>query len=433
MDNFKYLVRSIKVGEWSKMFAIVGGAQTIIQALGLLSGLIIIRFLPKQEYALYTIANSILGAMCVLSDGGISTAILALGAKNWQDRAKLSAILQTGLLLRRKFSFVIIGIACPITIFLLHQNDASYIYALVIFISMIPAFYAAVSDSLLEIIPKLHGKIYNLQQNQIAVSVSKILFNFLVFLVPFTSIALIGNGIARIFGNIQLKKINSHFTDDCQSNTELSSEILLTVKKAFPGLLYYCFSGQISMWILSTIGSTDSIANVGALSRISIIISTLSSMSAALLIPSFSKSNYSRENTMAKFIQSLLLFSGACFIFFLSTIVFSNEYLQVLGTEYVNLNYELMLSVAGAAIFSITGFMYGLSSAKGYILKPAVYVTGSILSMVVGAVLFEVSSLDGILYYNLFVAFVQFTMYLLYCMHVFEFRAIWFKKNNSCC
>jgi hypothetical protein len=43
-----------KAFEWFKLIAVTGSSQIIIQVIGLVSGILIIRVLPINEYALYT-------------------------------------------------------------------------------------------------------------------------------------------------------------------------------------------------------------------------------------------------------------------------------------------------------------------------------------------------------------------------------------------
>lgn len=85
------------------MIFITGGAQVLVQLTGLISGILIIRLLPTNEYAFYTLANTMLGTLAVLAGGGISTGGMSEGGKVWRDKARLGGVLATGLKLRRKF------------------------------------------------------------------------------------------------------------------------------------------------------------------------------------------------------------------------------------------------------------------------------------------------------------------------------------------
>ena len=115
-----------KAMHWGKLISITGGAQMIVQAVGFICGILIIRLLPVQEYALYTLVNTMLGTISVLADGGISSGVMAQGAKVWQDKEKLGEVLATGLDLRRKFAIGSLLISVPILFYLLiHKNTAT--------------------------------------------------------------------------------------------------------------------------------------------------------------------------------------------------------------------------------------------------------------------------------------------------------------------
>src|SRR5690349_4585514 len=85
--------RYLRFYELSKLVTITGGAQALVQGAGLICGILIIRLLPTNEYAFYTLANTMLGTMTVLADGGISTGVMAQGGKVWQSKAELGTVL----------------------------------------------------------------------------------------------------------------------------------------------------------------------------------------------------------------------------------------------------------------------------------------------------------------------------------------------------
>jgi O-antigen/teichoic acid export membrane protein len=102
--SFERLATHQKYGRaahWTKAILITGGAQTVVQLIGLLTGILIIRLLPLKEYAYYTLANTMLGTMTLLSDSGIGSGVLAQAGKVWRDKDELGLVLSTGLYLRR--------------------------------------------------------------------------------------------------------------------------------------------------------------------------------------------------------------------------------------------------------------------------------------------------------------------------------------------
>ena len=187
-----------KALEWGKLITITGGAQILVQLTGFVSGIAIIRLLPIQEYAFYTLANTMLGAMVMLSDSGVGSGVMAESGKVWQDKQKLGAVLATGLVLRKRFAIISLLFTLPVLVYLLYSHGASWLTILLIIAAIIPAALAALSDSLLEIAPKLHQDIKPLQRNSAEVSLIRLaLSGLLVFFAPFTFAALLANGLRR--------------------------------------------------------------------------------------------------------------------------------------------------------------------------------------------------------------------------------------------
>src|SRR5690606_9246771 len=89
-----------------KLATIAGSTQLMIQLLSLISGIFVIRLLPTEEYALYTLANTMLGTMMILADSGIAAGVTAQGGKVWKNKQKLGSVLSTGFHLRKKFALV---------------------------------------------------------------------------------------------------------------------------------------------------------------------------------------------------------------------------------------------------------------------------------------------------------------------------------------
>ena len=89
-----------------KLVSLVGSTEILLKGIGFITGILIVRMLPVQEYALYTLANTMVGTLIVLTDGGVSNGVMALSGKVWQDPRKIRNILATGLDLRKKFAIV---------------------------------------------------------------------------------------------------------------------------------------------------------------------------------------------------------------------------------------------------------------------------------------------------------------------------------------
>lgn len=405
-----------KAFEWAKLISLTGSVQILVQAAGLLTGIFIIRMLPTKEYAYYTLANTMLGTMTVLADGGISSGVLALGGKVWRDKTQLGIVLVTGLGLRRKFALISLIVIIPILVYLLIHQGANWWAICLIILTIVPSFYAALSDSLLEIIPKLHQDIRPLQSNQAVVSIFRLILSSLsIFIFPFAFIALLANGIPRMFGNIKLKKIALKLADgDQQPNKEYQVEILNIVKKTLPGAIYYCLSGQITIWLTSIFGTTASVAQIGALSRLSMFLAVFTVIFSTLIVPRFAKIVSDKNLLLGHFIKIL---SG---LFLLSFIIigivysFPNQLLWVLGNDYSELSEELVLSMVGSCLALIGNSIFALSISRGYIMYPIISIPLSLMTLLAGISLFNISTVHGILLLNIMIAVGQILMLMIF-------------------
>ncbi|RYY69593.1 MAG: polysaccharide biosynthesis protein [Chitinophagaceae bacterium] len=398
---------AIRILEWGKLVSITGGAQAVVQATALLSGIFIIRFLPQSEYALYTLANTMMGTLTILADGGISAGVMALGGKQWQDKKRLGVILVTGLELRKKFAVGSFLISMPILLYLLLHNNASWINAIFILVSVAMAFFITLSTNLLEVPLKLKQDILPLQKNLIQANLGRFLMIVsMVVIFPFSFFAILGNALPRLWSNYKLRKLSAVYADwEQPSDVFVKKELLGFVRKVIPGSVYFCLSGQITIWLISIFGTITSLASVGALSRLTIALTLISVLFSTLVVPRYARIPSQSPILLIRFLQAFLSLVVVCLLIIGFTLIFSNELLWILGPEYSSLQKELVLSVSAGCIGLLSGLVYNLSLSRSWIIQPIVGILISLLVTVSGIFLFDFSTLQGVLYLGIYTSF----------------------------
>lgn len=405
-----------KALEWSKLITITGAAQVVVQALGFGCGILVIRLLPTHEYALYTLANTMLGTMILLADGGISTGVMAQGGKVWQDPAQLGAVLATGLDLRKKFALASLLFAAPLLIVLLHYHGASWLVAGLILLSIIPAFFTALSNTLLEVAPKLKQDIVPLQKTQVGINVGRLaLLTLTLFVFPWAAVAILAAGLPQLWGNYRLRTISAGYADLTQKpDPVVRQHILAVVKRVLPGAIYFSASGQITVWLISLFGTTAAIAEVGALSRLSALLSVFSILLTTLVVPRFARLQANKALLFTRFFQ--ILFTIVLVSITLIGIVYllPNQILWILGKKYAGLSSELVLSITGSCLGLITGISFSLVSSRGWATNPAITISIEVAALVTGILLFDVATLQGVFLLNIFISLIQASLYIIY-------------------
>jgi O-antigen/teichoic acid export membrane protein len=405
-----------KALEWGKLITITGGGQLLVQLTGFVSGIIIIRLLSIQEYALYTLANTMLGAMVMLSDSGVGSGVMAESGKVWQDKEKLGVVLATGLQLRKKFGIISLLVTLPVLVYLLISHGATLLTTFLIVVAIIPAGLAALSDSLLEIAPKLHQDIKTLQKNQAEVSIARLVLSALfVFFSPFTFMALVANGLPRIYGNYRLRKATYHFANRTEnSDPAIEKAIIKGVKRTLPIVIYSCLSGQLTIWLISFFGNTAGISQIGALGKIGVLFNLVTTMLATLIVPRFSRMAATKNGLLKPF----LLIQAGTFVITVFLVIgiwlFSNQILWVLGKNYYGLNYQLFLVAISSSVALMVGVCSQLVLSRGWFLNPYFIIGVNFTSTVVSLTFFRISSLISILYFDIAVLIMAYLMVFIF-------------------
>src|SRR5436189_5231317 len=86
---------------WTRILTRFLSLEALVQGLTFAAGILLVRALPKAEYALFTVANTIQATMNLLADNGVSSGVTAIGGRVWQDRFRFGQLIRAALPLRR--------------------------------------------------------------------------------------------------------------------------------------------------------------------------------------------------------------------------------------------------------------------------------------------------------------------------------------------
>jgi len=407
-----------KALRWGKLVTITGSAQVLIQGIGFITAIIIIRILPTREYALYTLANTILGTMILLADGGVSTGVMAQGSQVWNDPVKLGSVISTGLYLRKRFAIGSLLISAPVLMYLLIHHDASVLTASLITLALIPAFLLALSGTLYEVVPKIKQDIAPLQKIQVISNGLRLAsIGAIILVLPWAFVVIFVSGLSQIWANIKLRASTLKYADINQpADATHRKEILAFVRRILPGSIYYCASGQITVWLISVFGSTSAVAQVGALGRLVMVLSLFNVVFSTLVAPGFARLANNRKLLLSRYLQIQVILFLLMGLIISVVWMFPSQILWVLGSGYANLKSEVVLNVAGSCLGLIAGCSFSLYTHRGWAIKPIILIPLSIAAIAVSAALIDISTLRGILLMNISVAGFEVVMHMLYSL-----------------
>jgi O-antigen/teichoic acid export membrane protein len=400
--------------EWAGIFGTVGSAQILIQGLGFLGGLLIVRFLPSQEYALYTLANAMLTTMSLLADGGISTGVMAEGGKVWQDPQKLGSVISTGFSLRRRFAVACIFIAGPILMFLLHAHGASWATAAILFATVTANFWFCVLGSIYNVAPALHQRLAQVQRIAVIQGIARVFgLALTVIAIPTALMALVSTVATQAWASFRLRLATFQLVPPTQTeDPRVKTEVFKVVRRILPNMIYFSVSSQISIWLISICGSTEAVARLGALARLGQVFVIFSAFSTVVFVPRFARLPENKALLLKRYLQTLLLALSGGMACVGMVALFPRAAVWILGSQYQGLAGEVVLQAICSLFWFVAGIAYSLPAARGLIVRPEVGIPLQIFGQVCLIILMNLSTVKGILFMAILLGAWQIVIYL---------------------
>jgi O-antigen/teichoic acid export membrane protein len=377
--------------------------QAAVQLIAFSSGILIVRWLPQREYAYFTIANAMQATLMLLADIGVGVGLVSIGGRVWQDRDRLGELIKTGLAVRKKLAAVAALIVAPILYAMLSKNGASSIYTLLLIGVVLAGFSIQISVDIFSVVPRLRSDIGLIQKiDFICATVRLLLILGLVYLFAIAGLAVAIASATFLLQYLLLRSYAAKVVDlKANQNAEDRREIVRLIKSLAANTLFYCFQGQITVFLISFFGRhAASVAEVGALGRLAMIFTVLTNLLINIFVPAFARCQDRRKLRWlyATIVGGVVLFSlvvlgGAVFL--------PDQFLFVLGHRYTHLHRELLLMIGVAVVTALSGTLWLLNASKAWIAGAWLYIPLTLTTQIALIPFTDFSSVAGVLIFNL--------------------------------
>jgi O-antigen/teichoic acid export membrane protein len=377
--------------------------QATVQLLAFTSGILLVRWLPQREYAYFTIANAMQATLNLLADLGISVGLISIGGRVWHDRHRFGELINTGLAVRRKLAAVAAIVVSTILYAMLARNGAPFPYALLLIGIVLVGFILQFSIDVFVVVPRLRSDIGKIQTIDITCTTMRLLL--IVGLVYLFATAGLAVGIATATFVLQYVLLRSYAAKvvdlSAGENAEDRQEILRLIKALAASALFYCFQGQITVFLISFFGrQAASVAEVGALGRLAMIFTVVMNMLANVFVPAFA-----RCQDKGRLRALYLLIAGGVALFGAGVLAaaafFPEQFLFVLGNRYTHLHRELLLMLGAAVVSAFAGTLWMLNASKAWITGSWLYIPLTLATQLALIRFTDFSRVDSVLLFNL--------------------------------
>ncbi len=382
--------------------------QIAIQFFNLINGFLLLRWLTIEQQAIFGISFSIQTLLNSLSDLGFTGSIVALTGSSFNDKKTLGNFMASAKYFRKRFFYISLIISvCLVPFF---ARNISYNKS-VVWINLVPIIalvYFQASNSIYESPLLIHKNLKIFYRPQIMGAVLRLLINYMLFvtniLSPFTILSL--NAVIILLTGLYYKKQSSVYFDWQAPQKETNKKMFRYISPLLPSVIFNSLFGQIQLFLIAYFGKIINIAQVAALGKLAQIFIFLNAFNLMLLEPLIARSNF--IDLPKKMLFFFFVSCGIGCLMILSSYVFPQMYLFILGNKYKNLADQLIWVLAAAAINFISGTLWTMSAARKWVFWWATlsYVVLIMLCQAYGILFFNLSTTQGVLQLSVFTAIV---------------------------
>ncbi len=386
-----------KSKRWGTLLAKFISIQVVVQALGLVAGLLLIRTLTQREYAYFTLANTMQGTLLILADVGVGNALSATGGQVWQDKQRFSELIATGLHVRKNLAWIGGSVSLPILCWMLISNGTGVVYAAILTAAVLLGVSYRLTTDVLGMVPRLHGQVDQLQKLDMAASVFRIVV-IGAACITFVNAA-VGIFVASLSYGLQfflLRRWTAKTIDSkAPTNAEDKQTILRVVKQTAPTSIYYCLQGQLMVFVISTFGNIRTIAEMGALGRVAALVTIIGSVMSSIVLPRFARCQDKRQLKAMwwQIIGGYALLSG---ILMTLAVFLPGPFLWLLGKKYAHLDQELAYIVFSMIINLLAGTIYSLNATRAWMKDAWLFIPITTTAYVLLFPFVDLSSVKGV-------------------------------------
>ncbi|HVM77663.1 MAG TPA: hypothetical protein VMU06_01500 [Stellaceae bacterium] len=388
-----------RLRRWAVVFVEFSFVQGLAQLIGFVTGVVIVRLLTVQDYAIYTIANSMLGALIVLADSGVASAAVGIGGRVWQDPIRLGQVLDAARATMRAVGASILIPAALAFVLLLSRHGASAGEAATLTVLLVAGSGLAVFNSVDLVAARLSGATRFIQLLSLAGSALRLALTAVAaafgLRVGTAIVAIVVASGAQYWATARWLrgKVSRNPPGDRSAAAELKSVAI----RQFPNSLNYVFQAQISIWLLSIFGSSGGVADLGAVTRIGAIFAVLMATMQNVIVPRYARCQDPRRVGRLCF-QILAGFAVLVLAPVALVAMAPQPVLWILGPQYAHLPAELVLAVLSTSIGSLVGLAWMLNANRAWFPPSHIWIPLELSAQIVMVLLIGVSTVGQVLW-----------------------------------
>lgn len=374
------------------------GVQLGLQALNALSGLLLVRFLAKEDYAWFTLVSAQLGAISILADSGLGSATTALGGPVQGEPARFGSLLRAIRRLRYAFATIAALVVVPIGAYTLSRNRAPTTTVLVLSGLVVVTSFPATESVVWQTANRLRSRLRAMLTSDLSAGVARFVLVIAAALLGAGAMgASAATAAAAWIALLVLRRQHADLSrpeSTSDATASLRPRILVLVRQYLPLTIFACVQGNLTTWLLGLLSTSGRVADVGAISRVSFVFGLMALPIAHFVTPAIARTT---DRVRLKTLCSLALIGSATAALMVSGlgILFSEYVLRLLGPNYTHLDRELAWYLLASAVGLTTSTAWGIVLAKGWLKHSWAHIPLTLALQAVAAMFIPLDRIEG--------------------------------------
>jgi len=341
--------------------------------LAAISGLLLVRILPVNEYGFYTLVLAAFTFICTFSDLGATETLSFFRWRAGKKSKSWVPYFHAVMRFRRMvFMFAFISSAAYVLSMGLHLGIE--ISTTLIAISLIGlSAWLAIHSGIIAYVLKLEQRFRQAYVVELSNDGVKLLAAGMIWALGLaTAIAgMVGVAVGALVSVIIASRLSGHSAAiisilNRRQHNRRNRMLLGQLLPILPGTIHFALQAPLIAWFAAYYGTVANLAEVGALGRLGALIGVLTGFTSTVYVPRLlvikDDRLFIRRYLYWWFV--LLMLSG---VMLLAVWVFPDALLYLLGDAYSGLHIELLVVAATAVAWMWNGYVYSVNRARGWV------------------------------------------------------------------
>lgn len=338
------------------------------QGLSAVTGLLLARWLSVPDYAVYTVFITIMGAISVVTKGGVHLGFTGILGRHWPDRQRASEAVTAMHQVRRKISVFMLPPIALLSGVLVYRAQESLVLTVAVLVALLVFWAADMRSRIVDQVLFFNHQTGRVQWLDTSLAALRLVAIGCLFFVGTLDIYA-AVAIAALVAVFRVPPIQKWVAEVLPARHVAAiapdvREMTDGAKRQAPVEVFYVMQGQLVLLTLALWGSAADTAGYGALTRIAQLLLPVQAFTYAFCVPYFSRST---DHLVQKFFRMVALLALPGLSLMVVVAAAPHWVLQLIGPQYTGLETELLWATFATTITSIAGNAWSLVAHRGWL------------------------------------------------------------------